>query len=42
MLNPMPDASQKAIIIFYVCVVISSSCDYSVDALSDGIKGTYR
>lgn len=39
MFNPMPDISQKAIIIFYVCVVISSSCDYNVKALYDRKKG---
>lgn len=38
MFNPMPDISQKAIIIFYVCVVISSSCDYNVKGLCDRKK----
>lgn len=39
MFNPMPDISQRAIIIFYVCVVVLSGCNYNMKALSDGKKG---
>lgn len=38
MSNPMPDISQTAIIIFYVCVVVLSGCNYNIKALSDGKK----
>lgn len=36
MFNPMPDISQRAIIIFYVCVVVLSGCNYNSKAPSDG------
>lgn len=38
MFNPMPDISHRAIIIFYVCVVVLSGCDDNIKALSDGKK----
>ena len=38
MFNPMPDISQRAIIIFYVCVVVLSGCDYNVKLLVMGKK----
>lgn len=36
MSNPMPDISQRAIIIFYVCAVVLSGCNYNIKPLSDG------
>lgn len=38
MFNPIPDISQRAIIIFYVCAVVLSGCDCNIKALSDGKK----
>lgn len=38
MFNPMPDISQREIIIFYVCAVVLSGCNYNIKALSDGKK----